>query len=403
MRRRVRKVLVPLVGALLLVVAGLVIRARWIISRNYAHIPLVPIAADRSEAGVKRGEMLFQSLCLECHGGADGRATGKRLAEVPAFLGTFFSANLAHPERGVHRRSDGELARTLRSGVLPDGRFSPPMGSFARLGDTDVAAILGYLRSSPPALVPGGPEQPRSEISLLGQLILTVIAGVQVEAPRVGIPVPTRAPTIEYGRYMVQIMDCAECHTEGFSSDKMTHPSAFAGGFELTDPTGVKIWSKNITPDEATGIGRWSLEDFERAVTRGVTHEGYMVRKPMPLYARFERVEVEAIYRFLRTVPGVNRTNAPGGHPLQKPRPSDSPEVLFVKVGCAACHGESAPYRDKIRAALTKSDAEVASWILDPQSRKPGSTMPSFQHALDGAQAEQLAQYVKSIASSTGG
>ena len=277
------------------------------------------------------------------------------------------------------------------------------MGNFSRLGDTDVAAILGYLRSNPPALVPGGAQQPPSEISLIGQLILTVIAGVQVEAARVGVPVPTRAPTIEYGRYMVQVLDCSECHTEGFSSNKMAHPSAFAGGFELTDPTGTKIWSKNITPDEATGIGRWSVDDFERAVTRGVTPEGYLVRKPMPLYAHFERVEVEAIYRFLRTVPKVNRTNVLGGHLLEKASPNDSPEVLFVKVGCAACHGESAPYRDKIRGALAKSDAEVASWILDPQSLKPGSSMPSFQHTLDRAQAERLAKYVKSIAGATGG
>ena len=56
--------------------------------------------------------------------GRDGRATGKRLDEVPAFLGTFYSANLAHPEHGVRRRSDGQLARVLRNGVLPDGRLS---------------------------------------------------------------------------------------------------------------------------------------------------------------------------------------------------------------------------------------------------------------------------------------
>jgi mono/diheme cytochrome c family protein len=392
-----------LLGVFALVAVGLVIRAKWILGRSYTHIPHVPIIADRSDAGVRRGEMLFQALCIECHGGADGRATGKHLDEVPAFLGTFYSANLAHPERGVHRRTDGAIARTLRAGVLPDGRFSPLMANFSHIGDADVAALLGYLRSAPPALVPGGVTQPPSELSLVGELIVTVIAGVQVGAPRTGVPVPKRAPTVEYGRYMAEVMDCLGCHTEGFSSEKMKHPGAFAGGFEFTDPTGAKIWSKNITPDEATGIGRWSVDDFERALTRGVTPQGYVVRRPMPLFARFERVEVEAIYRFLRTVPEVNRPNVPGGHPLHKARPNDSPEVLFVNVGCAACHGKSAPFHSKIRGALEKSDTEVAAWILDPQSFRPGSSMPSFQHTLDRSQAERLAKYVKSLASATDG
>src|SRR5262245_35406869 len=107
MRRRLSRVLALLAGVVVVVAIGLVLRAKWILNRSYAHFPQLAIAADRSEAGMKRGELLFGALCMECHGGADGRATGKRLDEVPAFLGTFFSANLAHPERGVHRRSDG--------------------------------------------------------------------------------------------------------------------------------------------------------------------------------------------------------------------------------------------------------------------------------------------------------
>jgi mono/diheme cytochrome c family protein len=402
MRRRILKILGLLLGALVLAFVVLVARAKWILERNYANVAHPPIAADASDAGVKRGEMLFQSLCIECHGGPNGRATGKHLAEVPAFLGTFYSANLAHPELGVHRRSDAELARTLRLGVLPNGTFSPVMSGFTKLGDSDVAAILGYMRSKPAELEPFGASQPASELSLAGQLILTLVAGAKVEEKVQVIPVPPKGSSLEYGRYMVQVMDCVGCHTEGFSADKMQHSAAFAGGFELTDPTGAAIWSKNITADDETGIGRWSLDDFDRAVTRGINPQGYLVRKPMPLFARLDRTDIEAIYGFLRSMPKVQRPNTPGGHPLQRARPSDSPEQLFVNVGCSACHGQSAPYRDKLRGALGKSDADVAAWILDPQAQKPGSTMPSFQHALDRSQAEQLAKYVRAIARANG-
>ena len=402
MRRKVVKYFALFAGALLVVCAALVLRAQWLLGRDYSSVAHPPMGADRSDSGVKRGEMLFESLCIECHGGADGRATGKHLAEIPAFLGTFYSANLAHPERGVHRRTDGEIARTLRTGVLPDGRFSVVMSGFGTLGDGDIAAILGYMRSRPPSLEPAGTAQPRSDVSLAGQLILTLVAGAKVDAEPRTIPVPRKAATVEYGRYMAQVLDCVGCHTEGFSSTKLTHKEAFAGGFEFTDPTGAAIWSKNITPDEETGIGRWSVDDLERAVTRGITPQGYLVRKPMPLFSRLDRTDVQAIYLFLRSVPKVHRPNHPGGHALQKASPSDTPEQLFVNVGCSACHGKTGPYRDKIRGALGKSDAEVAAWILDPQTKKPGSNMPSFQHTLDAAQAEGLARYVKALANASG-
>jgi mono/diheme cytochrome c family protein len=202
---------------------------------------------------------------------------------------------------------------------------------------------------------------------------------------------------------MTQVLDCVGCHTPGFANDKMVSEDAFAGGFELTDPTGLPIFSRNITFDAQTGIGRWSLDDFQRAVTHGVRPDGFLVRKPMPLFSRLDRTDIEAIYAFLKTMPKVRRENTPGGHPLRKPQANDAPDIMFVNLGCASCHGESAPHRDKIVGALPKPDAEVASWILDPQAIKPGSTMPSFEGAINRAQAEELAKYVKQLALKRGG
>jgi hypothetical protein len=202
---------------------------------------------------------------------------------------------------------------------------------------------------------------------------------------------------------MAQAMDCVGCHTAGFSSDKLHDANAFAGGFELKDPTGTAIFTKNITFHESTGIGRWSLADFERALTRGVRPDGYVVRKPMPLFSRLDRTDVEALYRFLGSVPKIERANTPGGHPLRKVQANDPPERLFVDLGCVACHGESGPHRDKLQGALLRSESEVASWILDPQAIKPGSAMPSFAGTIDRTQAVQLARYVQELAKKRGG
>ena len=97
------------------------------------------------------------------------------------------------------------------------------------------------------------------------------------------------------------------------------------------------------------------------------------------------------------------RANTPGGHPLQKPHADDPPERLFVNLGCAACHGDARPYRDKILGALERSESDVAAWILDPQAIKPGSAMPSFAGTIDRMQAEKLARYVKVLAKKRGG
>jgi mono/diheme cytochrome c family protein len=406
MRRKLLKALALVCGTLLLGLTGLTLRARWILDSSYQHVAAPRIAADRSEGAIARGEMLFQSLCMECHGGPDGRASGKHLAEVPAFFGKFYAANLADETQGVHTLSDAQLARTLRTGVLPSGRFSFLMSTFKGLGDADIAAILGYLRSKPPALTPGGKAQPPSEPTLAAELLLTLAGmSVDVDGGKLKIPVPQRAATVEYGRYMAQAMDCVGCHTDSMASnaEKMLEMGAFAGGVEMTDPTGTPIWSKNITFDAATGIGRFSLDDFDRVLRQGITPDGTLVRKPMLLFSRFERVEVEALYRFLQTMPQVHRPNTPGGHPARKARPEDSAKDLFVNVGCVACHGPGAPYQDEIQAAAGKSDEDVAAWILEPQATKPGSPMPSFRHTLDQTQATELAKYVKELARASGG
>ena len=83
MFRRVSKWVGAALLALAVVVAGLVVRAKWVVEKSYADVPEPEIVADTSPEGVARGELLFQSVCLECHGGPDGRATGKRLTDLP--------------------------------------------------------------------------------------------------------------------------------------------------------------------------------------------------------------------------------------------------------------------------------------------------------------------------------
>jgi mono/diheme cytochrome c family protein len=102
------------------------------------------------------------------------------------------------------------------------------------------------------------------------------------------------------GKALAVAGDCVACHTAPGGVP-------FAGGLALTTPFGA-IMTPNITPDEATGIGRWSRDDFARAVHEGRRPNGAYLYPafPYPYYARVTRQDTDAIYAYLRTLAPVS-------------------------------------------------------------------------------------------------
>ena len=85
-------------------------------------------------------------------------------------------------------------------------------------------------------------------------------AQAQAAAPA-ATPAPADDP-VQRGRYLATAADCMPCHTAQGGTP-------FAGGRALNTPFG-SITSPNITPDPATGIGRWSAEQFWGALHDGL-------------------------------------------------------------------------------------------------------------------------------------
>jgi mono/diheme cytochrome c family protein len=107
---------------------------------------------------------------------------------------------------------------------------------------------------------------------------------------------------IERGRYLTVVGDCAACHTKPGGKP-------FAGGLPIETPFG-KVVATNITPDNETGIGLWSDEDFVRAVTQGIRRDGAHLFPAMPYtyYTRVSREDVLAIRAYLETMPAVSNS-----------------------------------------------------------------------------------------------
>ena len=102
---------------------------------------------------------------------------------------------------------------------------------------------------------------------------LLLLTGVVANAWAKDTPADTAQ--IKRGEYLAIAADCAACHTAPGGKP-------FAGGLPMQIPMLGTIYSSNITPDEKTGIGKWTYEEFERAVRKGVDDDGNNLYPDMP-------------------------------------------------------------------------------------------------------------------------
>jgi mono/diheme cytochrome c family protein len=397
--RKALRIVGALVAAIVLAAAGFVALTNYRYGRAYDP-PYPAVARATSPEALARGEKLFRTICAGCHVDGSGRARGMPLPDFPAFMGSYHSANLtSDPKGGIGAWSDAELARFLRTAIDRDGNFRP-MPPLRTMGDADVAAVIGFMRSPDPLFSPVAEKAPRSVSKLAGKIVFAWIFGIHADTP-VSIPVPPKGPTVEYGRYTAGIYDCGMCHTEGFGGNKANEPGGYGGGFEFEDAQGRTIYSPNITFDPS-GLGgkNWSRADFVRVLSQGTTPDGRVLRPPMPVFGLADADELGAIYEFLKTVPKVDRPRKKGTQPEARASSATDPEALWTGLGCVGCHGDGAPFRDKIKQSLGKPVADVARWIRDAQSIKPGTQMPTFHDVLDEPRALALAAWVQARAAS---
>jgi mono/diheme cytochrome c family protein len=123
-------------------------------------------------------------------------------------------------------------------------------------------------------------------------------------------PNPT-TQVINLGEYLARAGDCVACHTEPTGK-------AFAGGRAMATPFG-NLYVPNITPDDETGIGQWTADDFYRMMHEGLGRDGTLLYPAMPFasYTKVTRADSDAIYAYLMSVPPVRQKNRP--HELRFP------------------------------------------------------------------------------------
>lgn len=134
---------------------------------------------------------------------------------------------------------------------------------------------------------------------------------VDAPGPEPGRYSPIDRDMIDRGEYLVELLACGSCHTNGAfdGTPDLSRPLAGSDtGIAWTSPLrsahpGV-VYPPNITPDEETGIGKWSDTQIANAVRAGVGRHGgrRIVTMPWQGYAKMTDEDVDAIVMYLRSI-----------------------------------------------------------------------------------------------------
>lgn len=257
-----------------------------------------------AETPLERGDYLMNGpvACGNCHTtiNPDGspvpgmELAGRLLEDIPEF--TAYAPNITQDkETGIGAWTDEQIITAIREGKRPDGTIiGPPMpiGLYRSMSDTDVEAIVAYLRQVPAVKN----EVPNSTYRI-------------PLPPDYGPPVGEVADvepgvTVEYGEYLAgPIAHCVECHTPMGPAGPDFANRLAAGGFEFRGPWGVSV-SANLTPHE-DGIRDYTDEEIVAMVTTGTRPDGSRMFPPMgyAYYANIKPDDMKAIVAYLRSLP----------------------------------------------------------------------------------------------------
>ncbi len=274
--------------------------------------PAPDITLEPAPEKLERGGYLANhvSSCIDCHshrnwdyfsGPVIPNTEGMGGEIFKDVFGVVFSKNIT--PAALRDWSDGELFRAIASGVDKNGGPLAPMMPYEALNEMsqeDLCSIILYIRT----LKPIENEISASNIKFPFSVIFRTLP-----KPYGSKPTPSPSDTLTYGKYLSTIGGCRFCHTPQ-EKGRAAPCKEFSGGHEFPSAFGL-VRSVNITPDEETGIGAWSMQDF---IERFKSYEIEVFRKmpvaegefntvmPWTMFSGMTSQDLTAIYKYLRTV-----------------------------------------------------------------------------------------------------
>ncbi len=287
MQRRIIAIALFAAAVLMLAVAAL--------SANVQAAPPV----QEMKGDPQRGAYIFAAAAgCGCHMSQKGFLAGGDKIDLGP-LGVLYARNItSDPDTGIGKWSEKDIVTTIRTGKTPDGKMLFPVMPYAvysGMADQDAYDLAAFIKTAP-------------------------AIKNQVAADELKVPVPPFTPAqapatapkegVARGDYLVNhVSECTGCHTPRGADGGPDMAKFLAGG-----PIEGEV-SANITPDNETGIGKWSEAEIANLLKTGQRPDGTAVGGLMALvvqggYNKLTDADRLAIAAYLKTIPAVN--NKPG-------------------------------------------------------------------------------------------
>jgi mono/diheme cytochrome c family protein len=311
--KKLKKILVGLTIIIIVAVGSAMSYIKFVLP-NIGAAPEMTI--ERTPERIVHGEYLANhvAVCIDCHStrdwtkfsgppkeGTTGMG-GDLFDQKFGFPGSYYAKNIT--PAGISRYTDGELFRTITTGINKAGKALFPVMPFhyyGQMDEEDIKSIIVYIRTLKP--IENIVLESKSDFPMN-----FIINTLPHEASFTKLPAKT--DKVNYGKYLANAASCIECHTK-YDKGSLVAGTEFGGGREFPFPDGSIVRSANISPDPDTGIGGWDDDMFVglfRAHSDSVTLNTklkpgeFNSLMPWTMYGKMHEEDLKAIFAYLKTV-----------------------------------------------------------------------------------------------------
>ncbi|WP_201590564.1 cytochrome c [Psychrobacter fozii] len=237
--------------------------------------------------------------CMACH--REDYSGGVPI-ETP--IGNIYSTNITpSTQYGIGNYTEVDFKNALRKGRAPKHQIYPamPYPSYHGMSDADISALFAYFQTVP--IIDKPPEQATHlpfPLNIRSLMLAWNVINVPSTENHLGL-----SQTQQRGEYLVNNLEhCGTCHTPRNLTQGLDKDRYLSGA-----PLG-KWFAPNITPDNDTGIGRWSERDIVTYLRTGKLDKQAYAGGPMAeAVAHSTRYltdeDLSAMASYLKVVPAI--------------------------------------------------------------------------------------------------